>query len=122
MALPNSHTSQVCRNVVVSGRRTSIRMEQVMWDCLSDICREEGRSLNEIVTIIDSRRGESNLTGAIRVFIISYYRDVARTTSPRAGGFNEAAEPFDIMAENGPSAEPGDLVWTALNVLGTGSR
>lgn len=48
-----------------------------MWDALNDICRREGKSLHEICTQVDLRKGESSLTAAIRVFIMSYFRDAA---------------------------------------------
>jgi predicted DNA-binding ribbon-helix-helix protein len=116
-----SQTSLVCRNVVVSDRRTSIRMEQVMWDCMSDICRQENHSLNDLITEIDGGRSDPNLTGAIRVYIIAYFRNVASRDLSRYPGFSEAGldqEAFDYLAENGPSAQPGNLVRMALDVLG----
>ena len=64
----------LCRNVKVSGRRTSLRMEPYIWDSLKEICERERLTLNEICTQIDERRGEANLTASIRVFIVSYYR------------------------------------------------
>ncbi len=117
-----SQTSLVCRNVVVSSRRTSIRMEQVMWDCLGDICRQENRALNELITEIDGGRSDPNLTGAIRVYIISYFRNVPSRDLSRYPGFSEAGlerETFDYLAENAPSAQPGNLVRMALDVLGS---
>ncbi|CAO3405539.1 MULTISPECIES: ribbon-helix-helix domain-containing protein [Azospirillum] len=64
----------LCRNVKVSGRRTSLRMEPYIWDSLKEICERERLSLNEICSRIDERRGEANLTASIRVFIVSYFR------------------------------------------------
>ncbi len=78
----------VCRNVKVSGRRTSLRMEPYIWDSLKEICERERLTLNEICTEIDQRRGDANLTASIRVFIVSYYR----TASGNRG-----------FAEDGPS-------------------
>jgi len=76
----SAHTSDqtpVCKNINVSGRRTSVRMEPVMWRSLNDIRDREGLTLNQICTLVDSLRGEMGLTAALRVFIISYYRAVA---------------------------------------------
>jgi predicted DNA-binding ribbon-helix-helix protein len=67
----------VSRNVVVSGRRTSVRLEPPMWDALRAICRREGRTMHEMCTMIDQRRQESALTAAIRVFIMAYFRAAA---------------------------------------------
>jgi len=79
----------ICRNVTVSGRRTSLRMEPLLWDSLRDICERESCTLNELCTMIDRRRGESNLTASIRVFIVSYFRSAA---PKRPTGFGEENE------------------------------
>lgn len=67
----------VCRNVVVGGRRTSIRMEPLQWESLAEICRREGRATNDVVGLIDQKRGDSALTAALRIFILSYFRSAA---------------------------------------------
>lgn len=67
----------ICRNVVVSGRRTSIRMEPLLWESLGEICRREGRATNDVVALVDARRGDSALTAALRIFILSYFRHAA---------------------------------------------
>jgi predicted DNA-binding ribbon-helix-helix protein len=62
------------RNVTVMGRRTSVRLEQAMWDALEEICRREQKVLNQLVTEIDHARRESSLTAAIRVTIMLYFK------------------------------------------------
>lgn len=86
----------LCKNVTVDGRRTSVRMEPVLWDCLMDICRREERPVNDVVTLIDARRGDSALTAALRVFILAYYREAALTRPPAmaAPGFAEEQAPL----------------------------
>jgi predicted DNA-binding ribbon-helix-helix protein len=65
------------RNVTVNGRRTSMRLEQEMWDALREICRREDMTVHELCSLIDDRRGMSSLTAATRVFILMYYRAAA---------------------------------------------
>ena len=79
----------ICRNVTVSGRRTSLRMEPLLWDSLKDICDRENCTLNELCTMIDRRRGDANLTASIRVFIVSYFRSAAPA---RPSGFGEESD------------------------------
>ena len=62
----------VTRNVTVSGHRTSIRLEPVMWDGLQEICRREGRTIHEIGSMVHQRRQGTSLTAALRVFIMLY--------------------------------------------------
>lgn len=65
------------RNVTVNGRRTSMRLEQEMWDALREICRREDMTVHELCSLIDDRRGLSSLTAATRVFILMYFRAAA---------------------------------------------
>jgi|GEM_PF-1807188 predicted DNA-binding ribbon-helix-helix protein len=65
------------RNVTVTGHRTSVRLEQPMWDALEEICRRERKVLNQLVTEIDNNRQESSLTAAIRVTIMLYFKTAA---------------------------------------------
>jgi len=37
---------RVSRNVVVQGRRTSMRMELSLWEALEDVARREGDSVS----------------------------------------------------------------------------
>ena len=69
------------RNVVVAGRRTSVRLEPLMWEALRDIARDRGVAVNDLVTEIDHQRSSSSLTAAIRVYIVEYYRSAAAGTS-----------------------------------------
>lgn len=62
------------RNVYVKGRRTSLRLEPVMWDALADIADERGRSIHELVTGIADSYHMPNLSAAVRVFIVEFYR------------------------------------------------
>jgi predicted DNA-binding ribbon-helix-helix protein len=74
-------SSLVARNVMVGARRTSVRLEPSMWEALREICRREGKSINQLVTEIDQRRAASSLTAAIRVYLLSYYRAAAEPGS-----------------------------------------
>ncbi len=64
----------VSRNVTVSGRRTSVRLEPEMWDGLVEICRREGITPHRLTTLVDRCRHRSSLTAKLRVFILAYFR------------------------------------------------
>jgi len=79
----------ISRNVTVNGHRTSIRLEQVTWDALDDISAAEGLSIHEICSMVDTQRGKSSRTSAVRTFILSYFRNAANEAgafSKRRGG------------------------------------
>ena len=56
----------VSRNVTVNGHRTSLRLEQDVWDALEEVCGREGLSLHEVCTHIENRRSGSSRTAAVR--------------------------------------------------------
>jgi len=72
----------VIHNIVVAGRRTSVRLEPTMWEALREIARQRKLSVSSLVTEIDRRRSASSLTAAIRVYIVNFYRAAAAATSP----------------------------------------
>jgi predicted DNA-binding ribbon-helix-helix protein len=61
----------------VAGRRTSVRLEPVMWEALQEIVRQQETNINQLVTEIDRQRNSSSLTAAIRVYIVDFYRAAA---------------------------------------------
>jgi predicted DNA-binding ribbon-helix-helix protein len=77
-ARPRKHSLKI------AGHRTSISLEDAFWSALRDIAREERRPLGEIVAEIDGARGASGLSSAIRVFVLSRYREkVTGQNAPR---------------------------------------
>ena len=75
--IENAPSTLVIRNVVVGGRRTSVRLEPTMWDALRDIAVREHLSIHDLVTYINEHRTSSSLTAAIRVYIVNFYREAA---------------------------------------------
>jgi predicted DNA-binding ribbon-helix-helix protein len=61
-------------NIVVGGRRTSVRLEASMWEGLQDIAYRRRMTLNDLVTEIERNRVTPGLTAAIRVYIVDFYR------------------------------------------------
>lgn len=68
--------SSEIRNVYIDGKRTSLRLRSTEWSSLHLIAEREGRQLTEILKEIDGRRGDSSLAGALRLFTISYFREL----------------------------------------------
>jgi predicted DNA-binding ribbon-helix-helix protein len=63
------------RSIVIAGRKTSVSLEDAFWKSLREIANERGGSLSELIDSINADRKFSNLSSAIRVFVIGYYRD-----------------------------------------------
>ncbi len=61
--------------------RTSIRLEEIEWSALKQICRQKGLSLNEFCSAADRdrQRREHSRTSRIRSAILDHYlRQVPR--------------------------------------------
>ncbi len=57
-------------SVNIGGHTTSFSIETEFLDVLKGISQKENKSLNKIVSEIDENRGNSNLSSAIRLFIL----------------------------------------------------
>ena len=67
-------------NIVVDGKRTSIRLDPFSLEAMDEIAKNEHfKSVNELYTLIDKRNKGSNLTfsAAVRLFLLTYYRKIA---------------------------------------------
>jgi predicted DNA-binding ribbon-helix-helix protein len=65
----------VKRSIMIAGHRTSVSLEAPFWDSLKEIAAAEGRSLAALVAEIDQSRGtDGNLSSAIRLHVLAYYR------------------------------------------------
>jgi predicted DNA-binding ribbon-helix-helix protein len=64
----------VKRSFSLKGHRTSISLEAPFWDALKEAATREGLSLAALVERIDAERANSGLSGAVRIWILDYYR------------------------------------------------
>ena len=60
------------RNIVVSGRRTSMRLDSSLWMVLEEMARREGCTIQDLCTQVDQRRGAMSLTAAVRAGLVDY--------------------------------------------------
>ena len=71
--------SQVAkRSIVIAGHKTSVSIEDEFWNSLKEIARERGTTLGALIAAIDGDRQHANLSSAIRLFVLSVYRDQRR--------------------------------------------
>ena len=62
------------RSIKIADHKTSVSLEKEFWDCLMEIAVERGVSLGALVAAIDANRQHSNLSSAIRIFVLQFYR------------------------------------------------
>jgi predicted DNA-binding ribbon-helix-helix protein len=63
------------RSMVIAGHSTSISLEDAFWDALREMAAAKGLSVAGLVAQVDSARGSANLCSALRVTILSHYRN-----------------------------------------------
>jgi predicted DNA-binding ribbon-helix-helix protein len=72
------------RNVVAERGRTSMRLEPELWDALIEICTRERRDVNRLVRQIEASGQSGGRTSAVRVFVLSYFREAANEAGHEA--------------------------------------
>lgn len=69
----------VKRSIVIAGHKTSVSLEDAFWDALKEIATSRRMTLSDLVATIDSSRTQGNLSSAIRLFVLDFYRGHAGT-------------------------------------------
>lgn len=82
----------VKRSIVIAGHKTSISLEDAFWKGLKEIAGSRQQTLSDIVAEIDKGRQQGNLSSAIRLFVLDFYRNHPVNT-PRTDGARIASPP-----------------------------
>ena len=85
-------SSVVKRSIVIDGHKTSVSLEDPFWTDLKKIAHTRQVTLSELVTKIDGTREQSNLSSAIRLFVLHHFRADERTDVAKAHPSGVAAE------------------------------
>ena len=62
------------RSIVVASHKTSVSLEDAFWNGLKEIAGERHITLSDLVAAIDSQRQHGNLSSALRLFVLDFYR------------------------------------------------
>ncbi len=84
------------RSIVIAGHKTSVSLEDAFWKGLKDIADDRNVTLSDLVSSIDTDRQHGNLSSAIRLFVLDFYRrQTGEENSDRASNTPEllAARP-----------------------------
>jgi predicted DNA-binding ribbon-helix-helix protein len=68
-------SSVVKRSIVIGGHKTSVSLEDPFWNDLKDIAHAQRVTLSELVATIDGARKQSNLSSAIRLFVLEHFQN-----------------------------------------------
>jgi predicted DNA-binding ribbon-helix-helix protein len=64
----------VKRSIILAGHKTSVSLEDAFWNALKEIARKRLMTLSDLVGTIDSQRQQGNLSSALRLFVLEFYR------------------------------------------------
>ena len=88
----------VKRSIVIAGHKTTVSLEDAFWKGLKEIANGRDMTLSDLVAAIDSERQHGNLSSAIRLFVLDFYRN--QLSDHKAG--REA--PRDVIAVRAASS------------------
>ena len=64
----------VKRSIVVAGHKTSVSLEEAFWTSMKEISASRSMTLSDLVSEIDKGRKQGNLSSAIRLYVLDYFR------------------------------------------------
>ena len=88
----------VKRSIVIAGHKTSVSLEDAFWKGLKEIANGRDMTLSDLVAAIDSERQHGNLSSAIRLFVLDFYRN--QLSDHKTG----REEPRELMAAGAASS------------------
>ncbi len=65
------------RSLTIAGHRTSIAIENEFWAGLEAMALASGKSIAAVIAEIDQEREAPNLSSAVRLAVLAWYRDRA---------------------------------------------
>jgi predicted DNA-binding ribbon-helix-helix protein len=65
------------RSIILAGHKTSVSLEDEFWTALKEIAGARHVTLSELGHSIKAQRQNGNLSSALRLFVLAYYRDKA---------------------------------------------
>jgi predicted DNA-binding ribbon-helix-helix protein len=65
------------RSVLLSGRKTSVSLEEPFWEALGQIAEARGTNRSKLIGSIDQKRVDGNLSSALRLFVLEHFRNAS---------------------------------------------
>ena len=70
------------RSIVIAGRKTSVGLEDAFWNGLKEIAKWRDETLSNLISSINADRQHANLSSAIRLYVLDFYRDQYEAGDP----------------------------------------
>jgi len=85
------------RSVVVAGHKTSVSLEDAFWKGLKEIAGKRDMTLSELIGAIDSEREYGNLSSALRLFVLDFYRTQLSDLKEGRDGSDQGSESSEAV-------------------------
>lgn len=70
-------------NVYFNRKRTSVRLEDEMWEALKIVASHKNVSIHDVCDEVhSSQSSDASFTSALRVYLLSYFRELAQDRLP----------------------------------------
>jgi predicted DNA-binding ribbon-helix-helix protein len=86
----------VKRSVNVYHHKTSVSLEEDFWTALREIAQGRSETVSQLVGSIDANRKTANLSSAIRMYVLWYYKD---KSARQQAMFERREKPADQASE-----------------------
>ena len=84
------------RSIVVAGRKTSVSLEEAFWNGLKEISKLRDMTLSELINEINGNRPQGNLSSAIRLFVLDYFKSRVADTASDSRPY-QAAHDYSLL-------------------------
>ena len=64
----------VKRSIVLGGHKTSVSLEDEFFKGLKEIAGRRHMNMSDLIGSIDAQRQQGNLSSALRLFVLEFYR------------------------------------------------
>jgi predicted DNA-binding ribbon-helix-helix protein len=72
---PRSQKSRIPnRTITLKGRKTGVSLEEAFWTALKEIAAAKNIPAWKLVETIDSTRENINLSAAVRLYVLNFYK------------------------------------------------
>ena len=69
---------KLSHSVAVSGHKTSVSLEEPFWQALREIATARGLTVRALISLVDEKREQGNLSSALRVFVLQHFRAICQ--------------------------------------------
>jgi predicted DNA-binding ribbon-helix-helix protein len=89
----------VKRSVVLDGHKSSVSLEDAFWMGLKEIACTRVVTLSGLVTSIDAQRQQGNLSSALRLYVLEFYRSQVPATDGWEGPGERMDRPEALLSQ-----------------------